>query len=1180
MYKRMEQLAIGKVNNELPVVAFVPEVISIEPVEGKDTAGSFTIKSLNGLPMKGMIYSSDLRMEIKNPQFQGTQAEIHYEFHGTYMHEGETVKGCFHVISNGGEYDLFFDLTIRRLYAETSIGRIATIQDFVRLYQVNWQESVHVFAAPAFRKLLTNTNERLYYKLFSVKPIARNHIEEFLIACGYKKRVTFSVSGLGRVHEQLSEVIEETIELSNSDWGYIDIKVSCDNPFVELEKERITSDDFHGRSLTYRYQIHPHRMHAGKNFAQITFENHNQRETFTIEASTASVADLDREERMRLTREDLYLAEYYEQFLAGEIVLGEWANQTTKLLTGRREKQEHTDMDALWCAYAYTMNHQYQEASWILDEYAHRRKESDSSEWTFYLFLCTLTEKEPKLKEKLFGSIRDRYRRNQSDAWHRFIIMQIAQNSPEDVEKQVDLLHRWFFRGMTSPFLYAKAAQLYIMQPYLMTKLDQFERAVLIWMRRHHMFSRDLAEQVVRHIGNVREYDKRMDEILKYIYEQYPQEEMLTAVCAYRIKGQRFELRNHEWYALAVEHDLQIAGLYEAFMASLDTRCVHELPRSVQLYFQYNNHLTYRQKAVLYVNIIAHRDSQPAIYERYVPIMQEFVIREILAGHIDDNLAVVYAHMLERMPLTQELAKALSSILYVNKFTCIEEPVAQVIVMHEHLASPGVYPVVKRQAYIPVFSGNYVVVLVDASGMRYAMPTDSQMERLMNPGKYIRKCLALAPDELPYVLHHMNGKTKMLHIDEQMAGYIRTLVESDRISQEYKSEIGPGFFEYCRGEGRSIDSSDYMLRIDFGLLDQNARDRYLASLIHMRMYKEAWAFLIQYGTGMLDLESLQQVVLVQLQNQLNEEDEHLLYMSMQCFVMGSRKRTLIEYLINFYQGPSEHLLVIWEEAQKLQLAVHDLEERLLIQVMFTGKDMPELHSVFSSYCSTTPREQVRIAYLTYFSYKRFVNRIFVEPEFYVQLEQAVRSERRATDYMKLALLEYYTSIDPLTSAQEHFVDDMLDVWMAKGLLFESFLHLPERILVRHHLYDLCIVEFCPSSKDAQVFLDYRIVGEQEEYEELQLEPVMDGFFVWSCRLMADQQIAYRIREKSARMERITETRSWSGNMMRLTNNNRFARLADMEQMIRSGETQKLHAQAVNYEVYQNLSNKLFRIVQN
>ena len=284
------------------------------------------------------------------------------------------------------------------------------------------------------------------------------------------------------------------------------------------------------------------------------------------------------------------------------------------------------------------------------------------------------------------------------------------------------------------------------------------------------------------------------------------------------------------------------------------------------------------------------------VYERYQQIMQDFALQEILAGHIDDNLAVVYTHALERIPFSEELAQALARMIYVNKFTCLEDAFTHVVVQQENLRLPQSYPIVDHQAYVPVYPGNYVILLQDAYGRRYALPTDAQMVRLMNPGRYIRKCLEYAPEELPFVLHHMNGKTRLLHMDERMAGYVRTLVRSEVVSDAYKSRISPGFLDYCRGEGFAGDIRDYLKKIDFGKLERSAKDQYLESLIQLHMYDEAWAFLIMYGIGKVSLDALQEIVLAQLQKQQMQEEEHLLYLDFQCFLQGSRKRPVLEYL--------------------------------------------------------------------------------------------------------------------------------------------------------------------------------------------------------------------------------------------------------------------------------------------
>lgn len=1178
MYKRIEELAEGKVHIVSPILSLMPEQVRLEPVEGSSISGKFTVSSINKVPMKGIVYSTDPRMEIKNPQFQGVDVQICYEFHGNYMQEGEIATGEFFIISNGGEYDLSWSVAVKRLYAETSIGRITSLEDFIRLYRVNWRESMYVFSAPGFKKLLRSPNERLYNKLLSTKPVTRANMEEFLVACGRKPRVCFVLAAHEAEHLQLSEPVEESLTVTLDHWGYTEFSVSSDADFVSPEKEQFSSDDFNGDHLQLRYQIYPERMHAGKNYARLTFRNHLQQETFEITATKRVVLDLEREDRRRLVREDLGMLRDYERFLAGEIVLGEWAKRTTTLLRDRRNAGENSDMDALWCAYAFLINRQNQEAAWILDEYRHSRSAGNDREWAFFLYLCTITEKEPTLLDKLHEKIREIYRANHDDVWMRFIIMQIADHSPEVAGKQLKLMEQWFTQGMVSPFLYARAADIYEREPYLLLSLERFELHVLRWISRHRRLTRDLTEQIVRRAVSVRGYVRMLDEILEACYQAYPEEEMLAGLCAYRIKGQRFGRENHAWYELAVEHDLQITGLYEAFMASLDPREIRQLPKKVQLYFQYNNQLTYRQKAVLYVNIIANREAQPAVYERYRQIMQDFAENEILAGHMDDNLAVVYAHVLERMPLTEELAHALAKILYINKFTCLEEPVTHVIVQQENLKQPQVYPVVDHQAYLPVYAGNYVIMLQDAHGRRYALSSEAQMERLMNPGRYIRKCLELAPEELPYVLHHMSGKTKLLHMDERMAGYVRTLVRSEAVTDEFKSCISPGFLEYCRGEGFAGDSRDYLLKIDFGRLDRSAKDRYLESLIQLKMYGEAWTFLVQYGVGKLAVDALQQIVQAQLQAQEMQEDEWLLYFAIQCFQRGSTGRLILEYLCSYYQGPSTQMVEIWQTLMKQKLPAVELEERLLIQMVFSTAFAPDVQKVFADYCANQGREQVRMAYLTYFSYEVFINGMVVEPELYLYLEQAVLKNRRANRFLRLALLTYYTKQELLTSEQEQFVDDLLDECIGEGQYFSCFLDLNSRLLARHHLYDVCVVEYRCAVPESEVWLNYRVSTHSRTFERVQLTPVLANICLWHIRLIGGEQLEYYISEKSERMENITESRLVELPVRDDVSQNRHARLSKMLAALQEGEAGALQKEMAQYQAYDSLANRLFRVL--
>ena len=58
--------------------------------------------------MRGIIYSSNPRMECLTPQFEGEEVRIRYQFHSEGLIEGDIQKGEFFIVCNQGEYNLSF----------------------------------------------------------------------------------------------------------------------------------------------------------------------------------------------------------------------------------------------------------------------------------------------------------------------------------------------------------------------------------------------------------------------------------------------------------------------------------------------------------------------------------------------------------------------------------------------------------------------------------------------------------------------------------------------------------------------------------------------------------------------------------------------------------------------------------------------------------------------------------------------------------------------------------------------------------------------------------------------------------------------------------------------------------------------------------------------------------------
>ena len=145
MRKRILRLARGKFEYVKPLLSFSDETIDLTVIENSEHSGSFSIISENHVPMRGVIYSTNPRMECLTPQFEGEEVKIRYKFHGKGLSEGEVIKGNFVIVCNQLEYSLSFCVNISKLYMDSSLGQIKSLYEFANLAKESWEEAFQLF---------------------------------------------------------------------------------------------------------------------------------------------------------------------------------------------------------------------------------------------------------------------------------------------------------------------------------------------------------------------------------------------------------------------------------------------------------------------------------------------------------------------------------------------------------------------------------------------------------------------------------------------------------------------------------------------------------------------------------------------------------------------------------------------------------------------------------------------------------------------------------------------------------------------------------------------------------------------------------------------------------------------------------------------------------------------------
>lgn len=1183
MRKRIQQLVNGTFEYARPILTLSTEKVEIEVLEGRDYTGDFVITSANRVPMKGVIYTSNPRMECLTPQFEGEEVRIRYQFHSNGFTEGDILKGEFFIVCNQGEYNLSFVASVSRLYAESSIGKIKNLSEFARLARANFEEASRLFYSQNFKNIIRADEQRemlLYQGLRKGGPSGQK-VDEFLAGIHKKKAFDLELSQDYAEFTGVTEVRKEKLELKRNQWGYVDIRVSSDAAFLIPEKRRIKEEDFLGSVCIFEYYVDETYMHAGNNYGRLSFEIPGRVIQFSVCASRKEKQEHLTSDHRQIKEAKIRLLQLYMDYRLKKIVTGAWANQSVELLDHLMALSPQEPLYRLMKAQAYIINKQRQEASWIMEEFKREWKNREDAVWGYYLYLCTLTEREPTYVDRLTEEIETLFHRHPRSSLLFWILLFVREDYYRNGSKRLKAIEQWVARGNCSPYLYLEAYYLIWQDPYLLGRLGCFEVKVLNWACRQGAVTKDIALEVMHIVPEKREFHPFIYRILKECYLVYPEDEMLMVICGYLIRGQRFDAEYHKWYELGIEHEIRLTSLYEAYLMSLDSKKVGNVPKMIQMYFQYNSHLSYQQKAVLFVNIIAGKALQPEVYQKYRRSMEQFAMEQLESGHINDNLAVVYDEMLKAGILNTELARRLAKILFTHKLTCPSANMARAYILSKQLKSQQEVVFTGETAYFNVYTDDYCVVLEDSQGNRFSESILYQDEPLMNPDAYIATCLSLVPDELCYILYYFREKRCSRDFTEGDGIYFSILLQSEKVSDSYKVRLIPEIIRYYQKKEDDGSKSNgllekYLTGLDFGMLIPEDR-RYLTELlVRTHLFEKAYQVIQIYGYD--DLKSTVRVSLCSyaITECGFEEDDFLIGFTGAVFVEGKYNDVMLMYLCKYYHGATKIMAELWKAALEFQIDTFELEERILIQMLYTTEYVEYAEQIYDSYYAGGGQKEVCMAYLTYFSQSYFVRDAVIPEHVFIQLQERYLQGEKLNDACRLGLLKHFAEREKLTGRQFLIADELLLDYTGRNIYFSFYRRLEKKLVLKYDLYDRFFLEY--HTEPSNHVLVYYRMGKGDYIKE-ELTEMYDGIFVKEFILFFGESVQYYITENDGISEKVTESNCIINHDIVETDcPGKYAQLNEMLQQLALQDTGALIHAMKNYYGMQQVTEEIFDLL--
>lgn len=1154
MKDQINKFARGVFDYEPPMLESEEGSVCRTVYRNKDYFGRLRFFERNGKELRGIVYSDNDKVVIRNNTFLGSDATIEYSVKGKGTPCGDVIEGHFSVVSNGGEEIIPFSFRVEAGAFETSIGQVKNLFHFTNLAQTDIDEAMSVFESEDFEDIYIGEDaaKRCIYECLSKGDNTRNKIEEFLIAVHKKNKINFSLPRNNAIFENFGEVHKDSITIEKDGWGYADIEVSTDAPFIKLERHQISTDAFAGNKYDFFYFIEADKLHNGRNYGKILFKTPGQTKEFVITISKNHTDEEDRKVRtVRKLKSDLLTL--YIRLRNHTINIAGWIRESKIIIEAIRVLDDTDPYYRLALAQVYITENHIEAARELTENVRDEINPEETGNYPLYcyfIYVNSLMNKDRSYAKRAAAKIREVYER-QCDDW---LVLWTLLFVDEELEhnKSLKLLRikEQFNRGCHSPALYIEACRILNEQPILIRVLNSFEINVLNFGIKYGMLDEKLCTMVAEMIAKSRFGTDKFIDLLMKMNENYnfSNRVILESLCKILIRNECTGEKYLPIYDRAIREELKITRLFDYFIMSRRTDDMTPVPKMLLMYFGYNNSLDYIRKAYLYANVICNKDENPDFFKTYIPQMEAFMMEQLLLCHINDNLAIIYRELMKPELITEENAEAVSEIYFTCKIDFSNNFFDRLVVRHKESSSEKEYPINGNSAFVRLYTDDATIAFISENKNRYASSYQYTIKKLFDRDDILDRCLEICPELIHVKLRRCEKNIAYQRKNLEIIENILDVSKAGVINRFFKKKLTTHILDFFYENYDEDDFEKFIPLIDTDNLDDSQMIKLIELYIVSGKYEEAYELLKTYSIMDINPKRLLKLCAKLVLNSEGEEkDETLLHYCYYVFSHGRYDELVLGYLVDNYNGTSQEMASIWKKAREFGLDTYDLEERLLAQMLFTHSYAEPITDIFEHYYSKGPKDRIVEAYLAYSAYLYFVKEQIMTDEFIGIIEAHFENEKNLAQVCKIALLKYYSELSELSDFRREIGEKLIEELVRMGFVFPFFTKLTGKIRVPIDIEDKTIIEYRtnPNSR-VSIYYRYDGAGSNDDYIGMPMNNVYEGIFVKQFILFYGETLSYYIVETDENGQNITESRSIMNRSVNTEkSDNRYEKLNDI-----------------------------------
>ncbi|MDO4475653.1 MAG: DUF5717 family protein [Lachnospiraceae bacterium] len=1155
MRKRIEQLLNGVFEYEADTLQLSAQELRQEVTPDSVLTGSFVLSCESERRVKGFVYSSSPRVTFDPPRFAGRVNEIRYQVDLAGLSSMDQVTGQFTLSTDVGEYFLPYCFTVAEKTSRKKEEMISR-EDFLCLAKENPLSARELFGSQKMRSWIRESapeQARILARAMQSSPDRAQALEEFLIGSGLKEPVEILLDEWAVTIDRPEQPLLRSARLSMSGWGYMALDISSDSPFLRIEKKRVTTDEFVGGQYVLEYIVDTEQMHAGNNYGRICISTCYQ--TLYLDVTVEGREESEHLKNLRIQKlMRCRLLGLYTDLRLKRTDMRSWIEHSQTVLNGYKKAGGEDVFADLFQIQLYFADGKLAKGTRLLEELEQNPYRFHTQEqYAFYLYLSTFFDRDTVYVDQVQARIEQLFLQMR-DSWViQWILLFLQERYLKDEAARIEAIRIQSKYGCCSPILYLEAALVFVKNPYLLRRLDDFERNVLLYAAKQHILTEELSFRIASLALQRPAWERKLFRVLQECWNRTHSDEVLTAICSMLIAGDQKKTEYFSWYAQGVARDLHITGLYEYYMETMDSVGIEKMPQIIRMYFAYNTSLDYRRKAAIYRNISDNRDSVPQVYRSCRTGIEHFVVEMLSLGRLDQNLAVLYERFITRKMLTRSLAEKLIRLLFTFEVTCKNPQMKSVVVCHPQLGGDQIRPLSGGRAQVQIYTEDARIFLADENGNRFASTSLYRARRLLDSPLLMKYCREIIPEHAALVLYDTGSCGE---VTAQNLESCKIYCRMEEVREERRMQMRRRILEYYRAHPMEEELYDFLREINLQLWIR-ADKRILMSLLTQEgLYEQAYSLLKTYGSEQVDPMVLVRICSQNVLLREYEEDTELIAYCHECLECGKYDDHILTYLISYYDGPLEDMKKLWYTAHLNELDTIMLEGKILSLILFTRSGSSGADEIFASYQRKLGRRKICQAYLNYRAYEYLVRNLPVGEVIFASLEQACLEEAPLEDVACLALLQYYSGKRDLGAQREKLVRQMLSAYSSRGIRMAFFKKFPRRLRVACRLEDKVFMEYVANPEHVVT-----VYSRKPGQEQVLCEPmvnVFEGIFVSEFVLFNGESLECWLEEtKDGKLLRRTDARVLAAASSEEIAGSRYALLSKMSAEQKAGQDKAL-----------------------